>query len=238
MGVVAVRNQDEAAGPGSNGGKPETGIAADRLWDHLTRCPQHSATANRLFWDDLPLSAGDAIRGHWYCKSVFPGAPAPLERFALGPSALLVAQSWAIPDTPYLPSTSWWRKLQRVSDRALARIVSRVSGLVEGRPAVLDRNWRRAWRELLLPGLLAEVKRRRQQRSVACFVAGPPLDVLETMRGLTHEDGHRHQGEVWFHCPFHADSTPSLSVNVDRQVWHCFGCQRGGGWKTLREMSE
>lgn len=29
-------------------------------------------------------------------------------------------------------------------------------------------------------------------------------------------------------CPFHDDTNPSLSVNVETGLWHCFGCGRGG----------
>ena len=30
-------------------------------------------------------------------------------------------------------------------------------------------------------------------------------------------------------CPFHDDAEPSLVVTPAKNLWHCFGCQAGGG---------
>lgn len=34
----------------------------------------------------------------------------------------------------------------------------------------------------------------------------------------------KRQGKDWFgHCPFHADRTPSLSVDPEQNIWNCLG---------------
>jgi CHC2-type zinc finger protein len=32
-------------------------------------------------------------------------------------------------------------------------------------------------------------------------------------------------------CPFHPDRHPSFSADLERSIWHCFPCSRGGGVK-------
>ena len=34
--------------------------------------------------------------------------------------------------------------------------------------------------------------------------------------------------ELRLSCPFHEDATPSLSVNVSRGIFYCFGCKSKG----------
>ena len=39
----------------------------------------------------------------------------------------------------------------------------------------------------------------------------------------------RKGSNLWGLCPFHNEKTPSFSVSPDKQIYHCFGCGKGGG---------
>lgn len=50
------------------------------------------------------------------------------------------------------------------------------------------------------------------------------VDVVSDYVSLTPKGG-----TYWGLCPFHGEKTPSFHVRQDRQLYHCFGCGKGGG---------
>ena len=52
------------------------------------------------------------------------------------------------------------------------------------------------------------------------------IEQLATARGIVLKpSGNNLMGL----CPFHDDHEPSLSLDPVQNLWHCFGCQQGGG---------
>ena len=52
------------------------------------------------------------------------------------------------------------------------------------------------------------------------------IDIVDLVSGTVslRKTGKNHVGL----CPFHAEKTPSFTVNPDKQIFHCFGCGVGG----------
>ena len=52
-------------------------------------------------------------------------------------------------------------------------------------------------------------------------------DILDVVSSYVHLS--KKGGNYFGLCPFHNEKTGSFSVSPDKQIYHCFGCKKGGG---------
>jgi len=52
-------------------------------------------------------------------------------------------------------------------------------------------------------------------------------DILDVVSSYVHLS--KKGGNYFGLCPFHNEKTGSFSVSTDKQIYHCFGCKKGGG---------
>ena len=65
--------------------------------------------------------------------------------------------------------------------------------------------------------LESEIERLKNEIAVQRLIAAAGIELKRVGKDLAG------------HCPFHADGEPSLIVTPKKNLWHCFGCQCGGG---------
>jgi hypothetical protein len=77
----------------------------------------------------------------------------------------------------------------------------------------------------------------RVERSGDRYEDWQTVDLLAAIEAVAGS-GKRRGRAWWFSCPFHTERTPSLEVDPERRLWHCFGCGAGGGVVDWRKRIE
>ncbi len=54
------------------------------------------------------------------------------------------------------------------------------------------------------------------------------IPIVDVFKRLGYTVPESKYGRVKMKCPFHEDKDPSLSIDPDKNLFHCFGCQAGG----------
>ncbi len=76
---------------------------------------------------------------------------------------------------------------------------------------------------------------RIKDQSVRDVVAAASIvEVVSLRTSLRKSSGTRYMGR----CPFHEERSPSFSVNADLNLYHCFGCGKGGDVVTFVRETE
>jgi hypothetical protein len=125
---------------------------------------------------------------------------------------------------------AWRRKALTASLSTLANTQNRLmllylESLDNGEPSwYCERLWQKA------NTIQAEINRRSQHPQT-----NPPSrfkaikDKNDLVEVISQNVTLKKRGKSWTgRCPFHDDSTPSLSVSETKQLWHCFSCLKGG----------
>ena len=77
------------------------------------------------------------------------------------------------------------------------------------------------------------IARTRATRTLAGRIPEDILDKIREDTSIEEVIGHfvplKPKGaSFWGLCPFHGEKTPSFHVHPERQIFHCFGCGKGG----------
>jgi len=61
-------------------------------------------------------------------------------------------------------------------------------------------------------------------------------DVIEQLGELGIKVEYITGREAYSFCPFHKETSPSFCASIDKPVWFCHSCERGGGFNQLRQL--